>query len=215
MNVLIVDDHALIREGIGRMVKALQPDAEIRLASSYGSGMDAISRERIDFVFLDIQLPDQSGFVAIKEFRELNNMMSIVVVSALEDRGTVMRALELGAKAFVPKSADVEKMRGAFETLLDGRVYLPESVLGADLPGPQGSAGRGGTAEKLSLTERQKDVLSLLIMGLSNKMIARRLSIMESTVKIHVSAILKELKVTSRTQALIAAARHGIKLPLQ
>jgi DNA-binding NarL/FixJ family response regulator len=209
MNVLIVDDHPLIREGIAMMVKAIQPDAGVWVANSCASGIEVAARQAIDLTFLDLQLPDQPGFVALECFRECHALMSIVVISAQEDRATVMHALELGAKAFIPKSADSARMRCAVEALLDGQVYLPESVLG---PGPRGAEHEG--AEEWHLTERQQEVLALLIKGLSNKMIARKLNIVESTVKIHVSAILRELKVATRTQALVTVARHGVRLPL-
>lgn len=211
MNVLVIDDHALIREGIALMVKALRPDAEVWQASSYCSGMEIARREKIDFTFLDLQLPDESGFTVLESLKQQHEMMSVVVVSAHEDRSTVMRALESGAKAFVPKSANSERMKSVVQDLFEGRVYLPESVL-ADSHGHGGGTSTGGR-EEWNLTDRQKEVLALLVLGLSNKMIARRLDIVESTVKIHVSAILRELKVASRTQAMLAVARQRMKLP--
>ncbi len=213
MKILIVDDHALIREGIAIMIKRIQPQSELWQANSCASALEIAATEAIDFVFLDLNLPDQPGFVALELFKERHALMPVVVVSAQEDRNTVLKALELGAKAFVPKSADSERMRSAIEALLDGRVYLPESILGTEAL-PHAAAGTAEASGNWSLTERQKEVLALIIMGLPNKLIARRLNIVESTVKIHVSAILRELKVASRTQALIAVARYGIKLPM-
>ncbi|HJV52269.1 MAG TPA: response regulator transcription factor [Noviherbaspirillum sp.] len=210
MKILIVDDHALIREGIAIMIKRIEPQSELWQANSCTEALEIAATQAIDFVFLDLNLPDQPGFVALELFKERHALMPVVVVSAQEDRTTVLKALELGAKAFVPKSADSERMRNAIEVLLDGRVYLPESILGSDAP-PHAAPGAPGN---WSLTERQKEVLALIIMGLPNKLIARRLNIVESTVKIHVSAILRELKVASRTQALIAVAKYGIKLPM-
>lgn len=212
MNVLIIDDHALIREGIALMIKSIHPDAGVWLANSYSTGMDIAAREKIDFTFLDLQLPDESGFSALERLKQQHEMMSVVVVSAHEDRATVMRALEMGAKAFVPKSANIERMKHVVQDLFEGRVYLPESILEAE--SPLGPGIGGDVASEWNLTERQKEVLALLILGLPNKVIARRLNIVESTVKIHVSAILRELKVASRTQAMLAVARQGIKLPL-
>lgn len=212
MNVLIIDDHALIREGIALMVKTIRPEAGIWLAHSYLAGMEIADREPIDFVFLDLQLPDESGFIALERIKQHHELVSVVVVSAHEDRATIMRALDMGATAFLPKSAHSERMKSVVQDLFDGRVHLPDSLLGTEsLPG----AGRhlDAEAEDWNLTERQKEVLALLVLGLSNKMIARKLNIVESTVKIHVSAILRELKVATRTQALLAVARQGIRLP--
>jgi DNA-binding NarL/FixJ family response regulator len=207
MRILIIDDHALVREGVALVLRSLKPDAEIVQADTCQGGIDAARAQSFDLVLLDLQLPDMPGFVALERFRAEHEGLPVVVVSGLEDRETVMRTLDMGAKAFVPKSADSARIRGALEALLDGRVYLPDSVVGAP---SERHAERGGG--HWNLTDRQRDVLALVVAGLPNKLIARRLDIAESTVKIHVSAILRELKVTSRTQALIAVARAGVRL---
>ncbi len=208
MKILIVDDHALIREGVAAMILSLRPDAQVLQAESCAQGLQVASSHALDLVFMDLQLPDQPGFVALERCRELYPTMPVVVLSGQEDRNTVLRSLDLGAKAFVPKSADAAKIRGAIEVLLDGRIFLPESVMGA----PAGA--RPDDTDPWGLTERQRGVLALVIAGLSNKLIARKLDIAESTVKIHVSAILRQLKVTSRTQALIVVARSGVRLQM-
>jgi DNA-binding NarL/FixJ family response regulator len=207
MRILIVDDHALIREGMAIVIKSVQPDAQIVQATTCADGLQAAAAQRFDMALLDLQLPDQSGFVALERLRKEQPELPVVVISGVEDRATVMRALDAGAKAFVPKSADADRTQAAMEALLEGKVYLPESF--TDTP----RAGSAGSPSDWSLTDRQAEVLALLVAGLPNKLIARRLDIAESTVKIHVSAILRELKVTSRTQALIMVARSGMKLP--
>lgn len=218
MNVLIIDDHALIREGIAMMVRSIRPEAGVWLANTASAGAEIASRQSIDFTFLDLQLPDASGMDALQSMKRRNEMMSVVVVSAQEDRTTVLRALEMGATAFVPKSANSAEIRSVVQNLFDGKICLPDSVLDANADtGPGACAGpsRAPPDEpEWNLTERQKEVLALLVLGLSNKMIARRLDIVESTVKIHVSAILREMKVATRTQALLEVARRGISLPM-
>jgi len=212
MNVLIIDDHALIREGIAMMVKSIRPEAGVWLANTASAGAEIASRQSIDFTFLDLQLPDASGFDALQSMKRRNEMMSVVVVSAQEDRPTVLRALEMGAKAFVPKSANSAEIRNVVRNLLDGKVCLPDSVLAQEAGAPASPVH--ASEPEWNLTERQKEVLALLVLGLSNKMIARKLDIVESTVKIHVSAILREMKVATRTQALLEVARRGISLPM-
>lgn len=214
MNVLIIDDHALIREGIAMMVKSIRPEAGVWLANTASAGAEIASRQPIDFAFLDLQLPDASGFDTLQSMKRRNEMMSVVVVSAQEDRPTVLRALEMGAKAFVPKSANSAEIRNVVQNLLDGKVCLPDSVLAPEAGSAAGPAHAPPDEPEWNLTERQKEVLALLVLGLSNKMIARKLDIVESTVKIHVSAILREMKVATRTQALLEVARRGISLPM-
>ena len=207
MNILIVDDHSLIREGIATMIRNVLPNARIEQADSCEGALVAARHQVFDLVFLDLMLPDQPGMVALKRLREGYPALPVVIVSGQEDKATVMQALDLGAKSFVPKSADSTKVRLAIETVLDGRIYLPESTVGAAV-----AAARIEGALPWALTDRQVDVLALLISGLPNKLIARRLGIVESTVKIHVSAILRELKVASRTQAIIAVSKAGVRL---
>ena len=209
MKILLVDDHPMVREGIAVMLSAVFGAARITHADCCQSALDAAAAEPFELALLDLQLPDMPGFVALERMRELHPSMPVVVISGVDDRDTVLKALDLGAKAFIPKTSDSLRVRGALEAVLDGRVYLPEAVIGT-------VAGRAAAHPKEAgwqLTERQWEVLSLMVGGLPNKLIARKLDIAESTVKIHVSAVLRELRVTSRTQALLAVARANIRLP--
>ncbi len=212
MRILIVDDHPLVREGIALMIRRCRPDAQLIAADSCATASAHASRQAFDLVFLDLNLPDQPGFVALQTFRTEHPETPVVVISGQEDRETVIRSLDLGAKAFVPKSADSSKIQDALRTVLDDRVYLPHTLTDTAPTEPWAAIG-GGDALPWPLTGRQIDVLALLVSGLPNKLIARRLEIVESTVKIHVSAVLKALKVASRTQAIIAVAKAGVRLP--
>jgi len=206
VNILIVDDHALIREGAASMIAGLAPGARVDQADTCAAALARAAARRYDLVLLDLQLPDQPGFVALERCRAEHPETAVVVLSAQEDRATVLRALDLGAKSFIPKSTDSARMREALAVVLGGGIYLPGST------GAVGPAPAAGAALPWPLTDRQVEVLGLVVAGLPNKLIARRLDIAESTVKIHVSAILRELKVTSRTQALIAVAKSGVRL---
>jgi DNA-binding NarL/FixJ family response regulator len=207
MRILVIDDHALVRDGISAMVRAIRADATVAEADSCRGGIEAARQGPWDVVFLDLNLPDQPGFVALEQFRRLYPESPVVVISGQEDRQTVLRALDGGAKAFLPKSANIGRMRAALTEILAGRPYLPDSVLLE--PGTSPAAKE---APPIDLSPREREVLGLLLAGLPNKLIARRLDIAESTVKIHVSAILRSLKVTSRTQAIIEVTKRGITL---
>ena len=194
------------------MIRNFKPDAFIAQADTCAAAILQARHEIFDLMFLDLNLPDQPGMVALKKMRESYPAMPVVIISGQEDKATVMKTLDLGAKSFVPKSSDTNKVRLAIESVLNGRIYLPESTLGGSA-NPQPTSG---AAQDMpwALTDRQVDVLALLVSGLPNKLIARKLGIVESTVKIHVSAILKELKVASRTQAIIAVSKASVLLSM-
>jgi DNA-binding NarL/FixJ family response regulator len=208
---LVVDDHPLICEALRQVLKALDSDIELLEA---GGGVDALAvageSERIDLILLDLALPDADGFEVLRELRERHPSFPVVVLSASEQADTVMRALDTGAMGFIPKTASNEVLLGALRLVLSGGVYLPAEVL-------RRSHAPASTAQAsyrdLGLTERQAQVLALMVQGKPNKIICRELSLAEGTVKIHVTAILKALEVSNRTQAVIAVGKLGLKLP--
>jgi DNA-binding NarL/FixJ family response regulator len=132
----------------------------------------------------------------------------VVVLSASEQPDTVMRALDAGAMGFIPKTSSNQVLLGALRLVLSGGVYLPAEVLRRSPI--QASAA---SYRDLGLTQRQAQVLALMVQGKPNKIICRELALAEGTVKIHVTAILKALDVTNRTQAVIAVGKLGLKLP--
>lgn len=213
MRILVIDDHALIREGIAQVIRSLDASIEIVQAGTCAAGLEAARDGAFGLVLLDLNLPDQPGSEALKVFRERHPEMPVVIVSGQEDRDTVLRTLELGAKAFIPKSGDPGRLRDAVAALLEGRVFLPDDVLASSIlpKAAQAALAEPGTQEEL--TGRQLEVLALVVAGLPNKLIARKLDIAESTVKIHVSAVMRAFKVASRTQVVLAVAKSGMRLP--
>jgi DNA-binding NarL/FixJ family response regulator len=140
--------------------------------------------------------------------------VSVVVLSAYHDRDRITKALDLGAIGFIPKSAQREVMLSAFNLIFAGGIYVPPEILGrhepAAAPGQAPAPpSRRIMGSELGLTERQIEVLALMMLGKSNKSICRALDLAEPTVKVHVSAILKALKVSNRTEAVIAAGTLG------
>ncbi|HET7767056.1 MAG TPA: response regulator transcription factor [Burkholderiales bacterium] len=214
MKVLVVDDHPLICEALRQVLKALDKDIALREA---GSGRDALaaagSGDDFDLVLLDLALPDADGFEVLRELRERHPSFPVVVLSASEQADVVMRALDAGAMGFIPKTSSNEVLLGALRLVLSGGVYLPAEVLRhAPLPSLAADAAVTGYRD-IGLTERQAQVLALMVQGKPNKIICRELALAEGTVKIHVTAILKALEVTNRTQAVIAVGKLGLKLP--
>ena len=150
--------------------------------------------------------------------RESLPALPVVVVSGSDDPASVLAALDLGAMGYIPKTSPREVLLGAVRLVASGGIYVPVEALktreAAQLALPASASGvaGAGTAADLGLTSRQREVLELLLKGLPNKLIARKLDISENTTKIHVSAVLRALGVATRTQALIAANRLGLRL---
>jgi DNA-binding NarL/FixJ family response regulator len=217
MKFLVVDDHALIRDAMRGVLKELQSDATLLEAASSAQAMDLIRQHPdLALILLDLQLPDRDGIEALKELREQYPAISVVMLSAFNDRDNVVRALDNGALGFIPKTNSREVLLGALRLILAGGTYIPPEVLTV---GPAGGAASKDTAAtkrpspaELGLTERQVDVLALMMEGKSNKLICRALDLAEPTVKNHVSAILKALGVANRTEAVLAVAALGWEL---
>jgi DNA-binding NarL/FixJ family response regulator len=220
VEILVVDDHVLIREALRGVLKEVRADAIVFEASSCDQAMQVIAlHPGLDLILLDLNLPDRDGFSALVELGESYPAISVVVLSALNDRGSVTRALELGALGFIPKSGQREVMIGALQLVFAGGIYIPPEILARDEPPPRQRDEERPVAKRptvspadVGLTDRQVDVLSLMMQGKSNKAICRVLNLAEPTVKNHVTAILKALEVSNRTEAVIAVGELGWKL---
>ena len=215
MKILLVDDHALIRDALRSVLGGVVDDATVLEASDCRQAMQLIERHPVlHLILLDLNLPDRDGFSFLADLRRHHAAISIVVLSAFHDRENVLRALDLGALGFIPKSAPREVMANALRLIISGGVYIPpEALAPADSTPEQAVPGRRLSPSDLGLTARQMDVLSLMMQGKSNKAIARILDMAEPTVKHHVTAILKSLKVANRTEAVVAVGKLGWELP--
>jgi DNA-binding NarL/FixJ family response regulator len=219
MKILIVDDHALIRDAMQSLLKKLKRGATVLEASDSRQAMETIaSHPEISLVLLDLNLPDSDGLQVLTELRERYPAVAVVVLSAVQERAKVMKALDLGAVGYIPKSARREVMIGALKLIFAGGVYIPPEILARDeLSHSTAMPPRNDrpivSPSEVGLSDRQLQVLALLMQGKNNKIICRSLGLAEPTVKNHVTAILKALKVTNRTEAVIAVNELGWKLP--
>lgn len=211
MKILVVDDHVLIREALRSVLKELKGDAAVVIeAADARQALAQIERHGdVKLIVLDLALPDRDGFELLGELCARCPTISVVVLSAYRDRDRVMRALELGALGFIPKSSQRDVMLGAFNLVFAGGIYVPPEILGHQ-PAAASAPPAGPAGFRFGLTERQIEVLALMMQGKSNKAICRQLDLAEATVKVHVSAILKALKVSNRTEAVIAAGALGL-----
>jgi len=205
VHVLIADDHPLVLGALRQAVVGAVPGAAIFEAGDFDSVAATLeAHPEMDLVLLDLTMPGVRGFSGLLFLRAERPGLPVIVVSANEDRAVMRHCLEFGAAAYVPKSLDVESMRTAIRTVLDGGQWAPPDLDVAATPNKEATA----LVRRLSsLTPQQVRVLMMLSQGLLNKQIAYELSVSEATVKAHVSAILQKLGVESRTQAVILAAK--------
>jgi DNA-binding NarL/FixJ family response regulator len=220
VKILVVDDHVLIREALRGVLKEVKGDAVVLEASSCSQAMRVIAEHPgLDLILLDLHLPDRDGFSVLTELGESHPAISVVVLSAQQDSASVAKALDLGAMGFIPKSGRLEVMVSALQLVFSGGRYIPPEILARpEPPAPQDEKQPAPHRPAVSpadigLTERQVDVLALMMQGKSNKAICRALNLAEPTVKNHVTAILKALNVSNRTEAVIAVGELGWKLP--
>lgn len=218
MKILIVDDHPLIRSALKYVLCELATDVSLFEAEDCAQGMAlARSEPDLDLILLDLELPDIRGFDALRKLRAHFPAIPVVVLSANESGDAVVGALDGGAMGFIPKSSSNRVMLSALRLVLSGGVYVPPQALApSESAMPAWAAIESGQSSKnpaeVGLTERQAEVLSLMVQGKPNKLICRELKLAEGTVKIHVTAILKALNVSNRTQAVIEAGRLGLSL---
>lgn len=205
--ILIVDDHPLFVEALQRAIVSAFPGTETREAISIEAAKKVLdSKVPFDIVLLDLALPGTRGFEGLLELRKLHPSLPIVVVSALEDPRIVQDVMRYGAAGFISKSADRSEIASALKDVMDGSLTLPKGYKPPEAP--TASEARGDLVHRLKmLTPKQLSVLRMLRQGLLNKQIAHELQIEETTVKAHVSEILRKLNVSSRTQAVIEAQK--------
>ena len=214
LKLLVVEDHALVREGLVRLLGQMEPGVTVLESPDFESALNVLDTEgEFDLVLLDLALPGIDGFAGLDILRRRYPAMPVAVVSAFDDVPTITRVLNLGASGFIPKAFSGEALLSAVREVLDGNIFRPTGqsaapTLDAETPIPP--VKNGVRPDEVGLTDRQAQVLALMVRGLTNREIADQLGLSEGTVKIHATAVFKTLDVSSRTQALVAVARYGI-----
>jgi DNA-binding NarL/FixJ family response regulator len=203
--LVIADDHPLFRGALREAVTGLLDRAEIVEAGSFDEVARLLETSGdVDLILLDLAMPGVRGFSGLMYLRAQYPSVPIVVVSANDDPSVIRRCMDFGGAGFIPKTLGTDVIRGAIKRVLEGGVWTPPDV---DFGTGTDAESAGLLARLASLTPQQVRVLMMLSGGLLNKQIAYELGVSEATVKAHVSAILQKLKVESRTQAVIAAAK--------
>jgi DNA-binding NarL/FixJ family response regulator len=203
--ILIVDDHPLFREALKAALTGGMPASRVEQAGSLDAARAALDEDGdFDLILLDLRMPGVQGLSGLIYLRTQYPNMPIVIVTANEEEGIIRKALGLGASGFIPKSSGSETIIQAVKAVLAGDIWVPG---GYDAKAESASEIDDIVKRVATLTGQQIRVLMMLKEGLLNKQIAYELDVSEATIKAHVSAILQKLKVSSRTQAVIAANR--------
>lgn len=214
MKILVADDHPLIQEALGTVLARSFPDAQIFFCFSLKEVMAAVARSQadIDLVLLDLDMPDSQGFAGLFQMLSEHPTVPVAILSATQDSGTIERAIDFGASGYIPKSLPVPQMAEAIRAMLAGEIWIPRNLMGdSEKDAGSGSSNAEWARRFASLSAQQIRVLILVRDGRLNKQIAGELGIAEQTVKMHVSTILRKLRVGSRTQAAVAADRLVVR----
>ncbi|HTY66827.1 MAG TPA: response regulator transcription factor [Alphaproteobacteria bacterium] len=204
MRLLLADDHPLFADALRTLVAREFPAAELQVAGDIAAAQEALARAPFDLAILDLHMPGSSGFDGLERTLQRFPGTPVVVISGLARGADVARAIELGARGFLPKTLPAEVLAAALRLVLSGGTYVPADYAQPSLASPAAAEPPGG-----ALTPREVDVLRRLVTGKSNKEIGRELNLQEITVKLHVRNVFRKLGVRNRVEATNAAARLG------
>jgi DNA-binding NarL/FixJ family response regulator len=214
-SILLADDHGLVRHGLQLLIGEVLPQLRVLLAGSLAETLQLLQTAgRFDLVLLDLTLSDVHGLAGLRRLREDHPYVPVVILSAQDDRDTVLAALDAGAMGFISKAAAPAELRDALtRVLVEHRIHLPQSVSGGMAALPEGGGRELTELAALGLTERQIEVLGYVVQGLRNKEIARLLDRSEVVVKKHVTAALQALGAPNRTKLLVLLSQKGYRVP--
>ena len=207
IRVLVVDDHPLFREGV---VRTLGEEAGVAVVGEADTASGAIEMARgtlPDVVLLDLKLPDASGLSVVETLQHECPYSQIVVLTAVEDEDALLQALKQGARGYLVKGISGRELKTVVRAIARGETYVSPSMAGRLLK-ELTTAERSATMGVASLTDREGSILQLVAEGLTNKEIARRLSLSEKTVKHYMTNILQKLQVRNRVEAALLAAKN-------
>ena len=209
INVLLVDDHLLVRQGLKQI---LELEKDIKVIGEAGDGEEAITKVqelKPDIVLLDINMPKLNGIHTLRRLKDMNNTTKVIMLTFHKDKEYLYEVINLEANGYVLKDAESNSLIKAVREVHKGNSYIHPNMTSDIVKEINNKNSKDD--KKPRLTRREYEVLTLIAEGLNNKQIARNLFISEKTVKNHVSNIFKKINVSDRTQAAIYAYRHNIK----
>jgi DNA-binding NarL/FixJ family response regulator len=210
MRALVIDDHPLVHEIMPVVLRKALGEVTVAGEATLEGGLSrAAGPVQPDLVLLDLGLPGCNGLDAVARFRSKFPNLPLVVLSSTCDRNSILAALDAGAVGYIPKTSKPDVMIAALKVVAAGGTYVPPEAL--EEPAEK-APPRWRQAGELDLTDRQNDVLRLILKGYNNERIASELAIAPATVKQHAHAVFAALGVSSRAEAMIAATRRGLTL---
>jgi len=208
IKILIVDDHPVVREGIGAMLKR-EPD--FKIVGEASNGLEAVEQARElspDVILMDLRMPEMDGVEAITKIKEAKPEVKFIILTTFSDDEYIFKGIAAGARAYLLKDAPREELFKAIRVVSRGESLIQPIVASRVLDKLAELSRKNPSAETLS--EREVEVLRLMAKGVSNSNIAEELSITQSTVKTHITSIFQKLNVTTRTEAVTTALKRGI-----
>ncbi|MGD9639015.1 MAG: response regulator [Alphaproteobacteria bacterium] len=220
MHILLADDHEMFLSGLQLALQDLGTDISFDLARDYRELISFVFTDtKYDLILTDLAMPGMNWIDAITEIKQKMPQTPVVILSAVHSKDIIDKALELKVNGFIPKTSSNKIIINVIQKVLAGGIYIPPEIsisneeFENDILDNQGSTKTNPNLEETSLTPRQKEILTLIGQGKSNKIIAHELGLSEGTVKLHVTSILKALKVSNRTGAIMTAISMGLVKP--
>ena len=212
INVLIADDHSLLRQGLKQILELEDDIAVVAQASDGSEAVEMTKAHKPDVILMDINMPGTNGLQAIKEIKKEKIDSRIIVLTIHEDREYLFKTLQMGAEGYVLKDAEPSVLIEAIRNVYSGQSYIqPNMTMELVREFNRVTLREKERHDTNNLTTRETEVLELIAEGMINKEIAKKLYISEKTVKNHVSSIFRKLNVSDRTQAAIYAFKHNLK----
>jgi DNA-binding NarL/FixJ family response regulator len=214
MKVLIVDDHTLVRRGIGHVVRESFPDAEVLEAAGADDAVEVLKGQPVDVALLDVRMPGRDGLELLREIKATWPKVAVIMLTSYDGSQFVKQALADGADGYMLKDASPEDLDQAIRVAVSGGGnVLSARAIRSLFEGAQdeeAASEKQQSPRPENLTQRETDILALLAEGRSNREIARSLYLSEKTVKAHLAAVFRKLGVANRTQAAMAAVGMGM-----
>ncbi len=208
--ILVIDDHPLMRKGI---VQLIAMEASLRLVGEAGDGQRGLElalRERPDLILLDLNMRGWNGLETLNALKGADLDSRVIILTVSDSEEDVANALRMGADGYLLKDMEPEEVLHSLKTAAQGQIALGERVA-AILADVLRHEHQPKALDGLRLTDREREIVTLIAAGYSNKLIARRLKITEGTVKVHVKHLLQKLNLNSRVEAAVWAVRHEMK----